>query len=420
MAYRGYEFTNTAGTRAAVFSAIKAFLVAVGWTLHDAVSATVEVYKSNGESGEEPYGYIWIDAGTSTYIQFQAFQWWNATTHAGLRGVYPGATATVGRLTTAYLTATAAIWAMAGDKDFVAIKYGPAISVSSSCIAFGHIPGRFDKTLTTAMGTAGTTGTLLVSSSSKLGAGKRIQICGGSGEGVDSLVVSSVIDANNIIVGALPRSYGTGSIIGTPASVFGITGGGSTYWNVFTPTGFYGDAGTSVSAGAYGYQALSSPNLTSALLHFTQKYYSAPIFVVSVSATSPGIYLGVFHENMISFNGSLLGGDCLLANNDESISTTGVVTAATNTTLSDTSKAWGVDSQAGRFVVITAKTGVGQVRKIVSNTATELTIGLGWITDPVATTEYKIADYIYRLHEHFFGQGSTETGVLITHTEVPA
>lgn len=413
MSYKAYEFYNTAGTRAAYFAAIKAFLVAIGWTLHDAIDADTVVYKSNGESGNEPTGYIYIDAGTSTYIQFMAYQYWDAASHAGVRGTY-ALNAASSQITSTYNTQKTQGIVFAGDKDFV-VMCNPTVSPVGSGICFGHIPGRFDPTLTKAMGTAGTPGTLLVSSTASMGVGKTITICGSAGEGCDKLVIASVPDANNITVTALPRNYGTGAIIGGPASVFGIEAINSAN---FYPTSFYGDAGKSVSGTAVTFITLTGPALHSLLLHFPQKYYSVPIMVAAVSATSPGIYMGMFHQNILAFYGSASANDCMIANADESISVASTATGGTETTLSDSAKSWGVDALIGKFVIITANTGIGQVQKITGNDGTSITVG-AWNTTPDSTSEYKICDYVYRISMGVLGS-STRVGMLLTNTEVPS
>ncbi len=66
---------------------------------------------------------------------------------------------------------------------------------------------------------------------------------------------------------------------------------------------------------------------------------------------------------------------------------TGVATGAqSSTTLQDTTKAWTVNEYAGATVVITAGTGAGQSRTVLSNTATALTVSAAWATTPVAAS----------------------------------
>lgn len=83
------------------------------------------------------------------------------------------------------------------------------------------------------------------------------------------------------------------------------------------------------------------------------------------------------------------------------------VGANTTTTLSDTSEMWPVNMYGSSDVVITAGTGVGQRRRIASNTATVLTLSAAvvgnartgpWTTTPDATSVYKIVpsnDFLY-------------------------
>ncbi len=69
----------------------------------------------------------------------------------------------------------------------------------------------------------------------------------------------------------------------------------------------------------------------------------------------------------------------------------GTATAATGTTLSDTTKAWRtVGGWAGAFVEIVGGTGAGQCRRIASNTATQITVARAWSTTPTTSSVYCI------------------------------
>ncbi|MEO9294499.1 MAG: hypothetical protein ABI347_02750 [Nitrososphaera sp.] len=80
----------------------------------------------------------------------------------------------------------------------------------------------------------------------------------------------------------------------------------------------------------------------------------------------------------------------------------GTATAGSSTTLTDGSKAWTINAYAGLGVKITGGTGSGQVRRIISNTSTALTISNGtddgnqWGTNPDATSTYQIVDCFVR------------------------
>jgi hypothetical protein len=69
---------------------------------------------------------------------------------------------------------------------------------------------------------------------------------------------------------------------------------------------------------------------------------------------------------------------------------TGTATSSTNTTLADSSKNWLSNSFVGFTIEITGGTGATQIRKIVSNTATALTINTTWSVNPDATSTYAL------------------------------
>ncbi|MDB5309102.1 MAG: hypothetical protein JWO38_3304 [Gemmataceae bacterium] len=62
----------------------------------------------------------------------------------------------------------------------------------------------------------------------------------------------------------------------------------------------------------------------------------------------------------------------------------------TPTTLTDSTQSWSADQWAGLALRITAGSGEGQARAIVSNTGTRLTLGTPWVTPPDATSTYAI------------------------------
>jgi len=80
----------------------------------------------------------------------------------------------------------------------------------------------------------------------------------------------------------------------------------------------------------------------------------------------------------------------------------GTATSGAASTLTDNTKSWGVNSYQNKYVKIVGGTGIGQTRKITSNTSDTLTITPNWTTPPDATSVYQILDnnslqYIKRL-----------------------
>ena len=76
----------------------------------------------------------------------------------------------------------------------------------------------------------------------------------------------------------------------------------------------------------------------------------------------------------------------------------GTATAGAASTLTNSAKTWTVNQWTNYQIRITAGTGVGQVRTIASNTATVITVGAAWTTNPDATSVYAIEaneDFLY-------------------------
>lgn len=76
------------------------------------------------------------------------------------------------------------------------------------------------------------------------------------------------------------------------------------------------------------------------------------------------------------------------------VDATGDVTGAGALSLSDATAAWTVNAFIGHYVKITSGPGKGQVRVIIANTATTLTLSQDWVLGnvPDATSKYRITD----------------------------
>jgi hypothetical protein len=124
-----------------------------------------------------------------------------------------------------------------------------------------------------------------------------------------------------------------------------------------------------------------------------------------ISAAS--LLSGVMERSFIEFDASVVGAKAtptgFVVRNTRSRSSlpvvgytsyaalvSGTATAGAAATLTDSGKAWTVNEQAGRLVRITAGTGSGQTRTIISNTATVLTVAAPWVVNPDATSVYSI------------------------------
>lgn len=111
-------------------------------------------------------------------------------------------------------------------------------------------------------------------------------------------------------------------------------------------------------------------------------YVSGFTMDIGVQQTTGGLY----------FLGALANSTGLASGTATGTATAGSAgSAATFGTLTDSGQTWTINNLQGKFIVITGGTGSGQVRTIVSNTATAITIAGTW-TAPTGTSTYAVQD----------------------------
>ena len=100
-----------------------------------------------------------------------------------------------------------------------------------------------------------------------------------------------------------------------------------------------------------------------------------------------------------------------LRNITEASVDTGVADATSTTTyLDDVSKSWPVNAFEKLIIEITKGTGIDQIRKITSNTATRITTTTAFDTAPDATSEYRISFYGKMASDITHVGGTAQTG----------
>lgn len=365
----------------------------------------IQVYKSNGESGNEPYGYEWIDNNaTSGYINFKSYQFWDAGAHTGTRLAY---IASAGWCQPSEFSINNDCL-IAGDKNFIYLNVNATTTAAGSrAMVFGHIPRRCHSQITTTTDAivAGGPVSIPVVDTTGFIAGQDVQIVGP--EGCGRMTVNS-IDATHIVVANLARNYAAGAYMGVPASVFGwyaISGA------LFQPCCYFNDAGLSVGASGYTLVPLFA---TPYAMTYDHKQLVTPIlYYVNAIAN-----IGITDDNAV-YTVLTSSFDAALMNTDGSLPETSTVTSAGNTTLVDGTKSWTPDALIGKFVVLVGSTGIGQMRKITDNDGTTLTVSPAWYINPDGTTSYKICDKFYRA---FSSQvyGAVGSLLVITDTSTPA
>lgn len=260
---------------------------------------------------------------------------------------------------------------------------------------FGH----FNKKLLTveatlqANATSGSNVTITVDNTDGFVAGNSYQVFGSQGEGRDVVVVSSIPDSTHLVISSLYRNYNAGAKIGQAPSVFGHLYGPYFYitchWNVTGTNN--GDAGSylnliAVSGGLF-IGTYVNPNVRDNLYWLQPligyEYVNGSDYNLSISAINDeyilqapnGNYEDVFAVNRRDF---------------------GTAEGGTSTTVTDNDKNWTSNQWAGKILVISAGTGVGQVRKITSNTSNTITVDTAFLITPDSTSQYIICDEAYR------------------------
>jgi len=358
---------------------------AMGWVLHDDQSASsYKVYKSNGENSDRITEYVKIDWITANAITVRAYYFWDATTHAGV-----GASSASGNVTT---SETGFYLWIAGNKDLVAIT--TKVSTTYYYTGFGHMPKRFwTSCLATTQNneTSGSNVVVEVNNTINFRKGMYYQIVGANGEGRDRVQVVDINPNVSLTIASLPRNYNAGALIGNTPSTFGNF---YTTYSDFRPTCPYNASGTSTASGNL---ATDIP-LTSSWIAPDNRQENAYIIQPIIFGANNDVFAYTEDYFAIAPTIGLAVEDILGSSADGSTIDDGTSSGSnTSTTLNDTTKAWTTNQWTGKVVLIKAGVGAGQIRKIASNTATQLTITEAWATNPDATSTYAIRDEGWRL-----------------------
>lgn len=202
----------------------------------------------------------------------------------------------------------------------------------------GAMGGVFTQTAT-----AGTTTTITTNKTIVITlAGQRVRVVAGTGIGYEGTVASNTLGANAVV-----------TVSPANAVAFDAT----TQYQIYSGSLWFFNSGT--TAVGFGVYDIATNTWT------------------AKSVTNLPVSFGTEGQLV-----STLGSAAVFAS--------GTATAATSTTLTNSAKAWGVNMWANMYQVrITGGTGKGQIRPIVSNTATALTVA-AWTVTPDNTSTYVI------------------------------
>lgn len=370
--------------------------VSAGWTIHDDLSGASPysyVLTSSGTSGEEWPAYLRLSQG-SNRIQVDQYVYWDNSSHTGNVRITSD---------TEYITSLDSgsfyIWCSATEDSAVFDTYVSSQHQS----AYICLLNSFD-----AYAALGVTQSGVSSGSDvvlQLGAGEADRFVVGTSYQIvgttarDFVEVSSVDKTlDKITIASLSYDFDAGSRIGVLPHRWGLLR--YQYWRVLH-IDWNGTSDTPNYANSFASQPFGRLQIDPD--GRTQKYPMSPFLLAGYSNT------GIFGYTPLD---QALWMRCHINSNHElpmAVGRLDVGTSSgsnTSTTLNDTSKSWTINEFSNKVLIITGGPGVGQFRKIASNTSTELTISEAFDTLPDNSSEYVICNqgwqylYAYNSYDH--------------------
>lgn len=374
-------------TKEDFLDALWQFLYDIGWELWDNQgSNNYRVYRTKGSTdfSNGLYGYVKI-RWDSSKLYFRAYYNWDNTNHNGTGYAFEG-----------YRPLSDSLYAwMYGNENFFILKY--KIGTNYHWFWAGFVTHKIQdvEAKLTSNASSGNNVTIEVDDTSKFKNDMNYQIVGANGEGRDKVKVVEVIDGTHLKIENLPRNYGAGSVIGFAPNTFGAGVLGSLY----NPCNYFSSGTNNIS---YSYSKFFCYNPT--LVEGKRTEYKikilTPVYMIenaygSSSSDSYQTYIG-YLEDWLKY---MLEGQDIDEEDTVAVDELDKGTSSgsnSSNTLNDTSKNWSSDEFAGKVIIITNGTGAGQIRKISSNSATQITVSEDWETIPDDTSEYVIAEKGFR------------------------
>lgn len=400
---------------------VKAALLAAGWTQYDVVASTYTILRSNGSAADSNYMYLQISMTAGVYNYYTA---WNSGTHTGVLA------AAMSQLT---VGATRTMYGYLNLNGFF-IATALAGVFSESAALFRAVPTAdivsFSTTLT---GTAapGTSVVISVASTANFLVGAHYYILDPINNKRSSFKCTA-IGTGTITAGYLQTGYTfpIGALVG--CNFFNVAAIVAGVWqtNLVSEVGTYAGL-TPFTLATAGYNFLrvgrlatsAAPSGTSGVdivdtasyagvVPGSRRLLPTEIFELVSNTNQPSTVvtpnvtnkIGIWDIPQLSHtlvSSQAFGLTPITQANNLDVQCTGQTDSGTTTgnnlllTLNDTTKNWAVNSLAGLVLVITTGLGAGQTSKIVSNTATTITVTDQWYTIPIAET-YAIVASAYR------------------------
>ena len=382
--------TNTAATYEAALAFISTSLQTIGWTLYDDVSATEKIFTSSGENGNFTDGYIRIHGS----LYFEAYMWWNNSTHTGTGKAYSAGTY-YGRI---YVTSNNSI-IVYGDKNAIVV-WSATSSADYTAQSFGYLTPMHEGYTVASGISQGSTVTVDVDDTSCLLNLSYATIIGTETEGRDRVYISSIPNDTQIVISSTPRSYAEGAKIGHyPCPFFLSLGSSNADANYISYVCGYQSAGTANSLSTHRYEKAN--RLFDNYTYFdpdsySQRYLLQPYgWEEDGSPYSPVGYLEHFKYAPVTDTTATYYNQHLYCVNSGKI-WMGAPSSSTSSGIVDVSQSWETNGLIDKIIVVSSGPGLGQTRRVVSNTESLLVIGDPWDAIPDGTSTYELHDEVYR------------------------
>lgn len=383
MAYKSYLKVYGASAQATIMADLSTWMQAMGWTLYDTISATSHVLSSPGEDGLKgtEFVHLWV-SGNNVY--HDAYLFWSLATHTGAG---QASTYSAARYTAMNTAMTVRFY---GDKDWCFMVYGASLYKG-----WGHLPSKPTQqanTTLTAPAAAGLSVVIAVTSTDGFSIGNKYQLVDYS---TGCREMTTVLDVNPgvSVTANLSNNYASGTVFGEQPSCFGIHSNYSSPF-FFHPTCHYEASGTTPSGTVYNAGIMNSASFLGNIAEpeSRRNLYALLPWGIGQPTYDSSLY-GFFTQNFLYMNTAV--GDLFMVCKGSDRFVNGTATAGGASVLDDAGRAWTVNQFIGKILVLTTGTGAGQSRYITANTATRITVGQAWITNPVSGTGYMICTEAY-------------------------
>lgn len=376
------------------------------------ISEAFRVYKSNGENSDKIYQYVrFIYHISTTIIYVYPSYGYNSTTKTATGALVSLANIAAYAGAVTINTTGYTLW-IHGNKDIVSLE--TKLSTAYADIIFGFAKHWLSlKTALTASASSGSSVTITVTSTAGFEVDGQYQIVGNEGEGRDTVIVSSITSTTQMVITSLPRNYASGAVIGDAPCVFGTTTAGiDQVFKQTCPGSVVGLDDCTIYASAWTSQDILFTNTHTDPDRRSERWILRPIYYSSEYANAYSTHgIGFYFDGILqSFASGPAAEDTLTITK-----LSGGISSGSNnsTTFNDTSKSWTTNFFANKVVVITFGTGIGQIKKIASNTGTALTLASGYTfaVVPDATSQYVICEKAYRCFPHQYCNASKQEGL---------